>query len=241
MELSIVIPTLNEEKVLEKTLTAVKQLQGFDYELIVSDGLSKDKTIEIAKKFADKVVVDQGKTKQNIAMGRNAGAAVASGEFLVFMDADVIIPNINNFFTRALSLFEQDKNLAGLTVFLQVAPEHVTLSDKLFFGLVNRIYQFSNNVLHSGAASGEFQMVRAEKFKQVGGFNSNLAVGEDNDLFARLSKVGSTRVETGLHVMHTSRRAHSIGWSKLLWLWMVNLIFIKFLKSSFSKEWEAIR
>ncbi|MCL5775137.1 MAG: hypothetical protein M1333_02900, partial [Patescibacteria group bacterium] len=131
--------------------------------------------------------------------------------------------------------------LCGLTVFLKVLPEHVTLSDQMFFGVVNRLYQFYNNVLHLGMASGEFQMIRAEAFKKVGGFNPTLVVGEDNDLFGRLSTIGKTRVETGLFVMHTSRRAHSVGWTKLLGLWAINLIFNKVIKRSFSKEWKVIR
>ena len=241
MKLSIIVPTLNEEKVIAKTLSALKALRVVSYEIIVSDGGSTDRTVELAKKYADKVVVHDRKTRQTIGGGRNAGAAVATGEYLLFMDADVFIPNINEFFQQTLERFEKDRGLCGLTVFLKVLPEHVTLSDKMFFGLVNRVYQFYNNVLHLGMASGEFQMVRASAFKQVGGFNGALVVGEDNDLFGRLSKVGRTWVETGLFVMHTSRRAHNVGWAKLLSLWVINLVYNKVIRRSFSKEWKVIR
>lgn len=241
MKLSIIVPTLNEEKVIARTLSAVRELRAVSYEVILSDGASSDRTVELARKYADKMVVHDGQTRQTIAGGRNAGAAVANGDYLVFMDADVYIPNINEFFRQALERFETEPALCGLTVFLKVLPEHVTLSDRLFFGLVNRLYQFCNNVLHWGRASGEFQMVRAEVFRQVGGFNERLVVGEDNDLFGRLSQAGRTRVETGLFVMHTSRRAHHVGWTRLLSLWLLNSLFNKFIKRSFSKEWKAIR
>lgn len=239
--ISIIIPTLNEEKVLERTLKALSVLNITDYEIIVSDGASKDRTVEIAKKFAHAVVVHEEPHRQNIAEGRNLGAAQAKGEFLVFIDADVFIPEINNFFGRALEMFEKDSGLVGLTVFLKVLPEHVTLSDRLFFGMVNRFNQFSNNILHVGAAAGEFQMVRAETFKKLGGYNEAIVIGEDNELFGRLSRVGKTQVETGLYVLHTSRRAHDVGWFKLLFLWWINLFYIKFFKKSFSKEWKPIR
>ncbi len=241
MKLSIIVPTLNEEKVIAKTLGSLKDLRSASYEIIVSDGASTDRTVELAAQFADKVVVHDGKTRQTIGGGRNAGAEKASGEYFVFMDADVVVPNINEFFRQAVERFEEDPRLCGLTVFLKVLPEHVTLSDQMFFGVVNRLYQFYNNVLHLGMASGEFQMIRAEAFKKVGGFNPTLVVGEDNDLFGRLSTIGKTRVETGLFVMHTSRRAHSVGWTKLLGLWAINLIFNKVIKRSFSKEWKVIR
>ncbi|HVY67343.1 MAG TPA: glycosyltransferase [Patescibacteria group bacterium] len=239
--LSIIIPTLNEEKVIGETLRGLQDLRISDCEVIVSDGASRDRTVEIAGHYADRIVRHEQDWRQTIGQGRNAGAAVAVGDILLFMDADVRVPDINGFFAHALRLFAEDASLAGLTVFLKVVPEEVTLSDRLFFGLVNRIYQVSNNWLHVGAASGEFQMVRASAFRQVGGFNPKIVVGEDNDLFARLGKVGSTRVETGLHVFHTSRRAHRIGWPQLLSLWLMNLVFAKLLRRSYSKEWRPVR
>jgi glycosyltransferase involved in cell wall biosynthesis len=239
--ISIIIPTLNEEKILEKTLKALCELNAVPYEIIVSDGGSTDKTVQIAKKFANKVVTHDGKTRQTIGIGRNAGAKIASGELLLFLDADVFIPEINDFFVKAINLFDQDKKLAGLTVFLKVLPESVTISDWLFFSMVNRSHQFFNNVLHSGTASGEFMMVRASAFNQINGFNEKLIMGEDNDLFARLSKIGATKIESGLYVMHTARRAHDVGWFKLLPLWWLNMVYNKIFKRSFSKEWKVIR
>lgn len=197
--------------------------------------------MEIAKKYADKVVEHDGKARQNIAQGRNDGAAVASGDYLLFLDADVTIPEINNFFATALNLFDSDNKLVGLTVYLKVLPEHVTLSDKLFFGMVNFQTQIFNNYFNAGMAAGEFQMTRAESFRQVGGYDPKLTVGEDHDLFRKLSKIGKTRTEDGLHVFHTSRRAHNVGWPKLLFLWWFNFLFIKIFKRSYSKEWKAIR
>lgn len=239
--LSIIVPTLNEEKVIETTLKSIKGLSVVDYELIVSDGASRDNTVKIAQAHAHKVVVHSSRSRQNIAQGRNAGAAAARGDFLVFIDADVTIPQINDFFSRALDLFANDPQLVGLTVFLKVLPQHVTLSDRLFFGLVNRFNQFSNNVLHLGVAAGEFQMIKSGAFARAGGYNHKLVVGEDNDLFARLGKIGRTKVATGLHVYHTSRRAHNVGWPQLLFLWWFNLFFVKIFGRSFSKEWEVVR
>ena len=239
--ISIVIPTLNEEKILERMLKALRVLDSVPYEIIVSDGGSTDGTVAIAKKYADKVVEHDSKSRQTIGIGRNDGAAVASGDILLFLDADVFIPEINDFFVEVTKQFETDQKLVGLTVFLKVLPEHVTLSDRLFFGIVNRLHQINNNCFHMGSASGEFMMLRANKFRQLAGFNEKLVVGEDNDLFARLSKLGRTRIETGLHVFHTSRRAHDIGWYKLLPLWVINFVYIRLFKKSLSKEWKVIR
>src|SRR5690348_14444255 len=120
--LSIIIPTLNEETVLEGTISALRVMRTTPYEVIVSDGHSADKTVEIAKKFADKVVEHDGKTRQNISQGRNAGAAAAKGEFLVFLDADGRIENPDSFFTEAIKQFSLNPKLVALTVKIKVFP-----------------------------------------------------------------------------------------------------------------------
>lgn len=239
--ISIIVPTLNEEKILRQSLSELKKLSSVDFELIVSDGGSTDKTLAIAKELADTVVENISGQRQTIALGRNLGAQKARGEFLVFVDADVFIPHINDFFIQALKQFSADSKLTGLTVFLKVLPEHVTLSDRLFFWFINRFLQFSNNFLHSGAASGEFQMIRKSAFESLGGYNEKLVMGEDNDMFSRLSRIGQTKVETGLFVMHTSRRAHHSGWAKLLFLWWTNSLHNKIWKKSLSREWKVVR
>lgn len=239
--ISFIIPTLQEEAVIEKLLKNLKELTLSDSEIIVSDGGSTDKTTVIAKNFADKVVENLSGQRQTIAEGRNAGAAAAVGDYLVFIDADVFIYDINNFFQQALNFFNQQKDLVALCVFLRVFPEQATLADKFFFFLANYQKVLLNNIFHSGSATGEFQMIATRAFKRLGGFNNGLAVSEDDELFGRLAQIGATKIATNLCVYHTGRRAHKIGWFKLLMLWWINLFYIKVFKRSFSKQWEVIR
>ena len=135
--ISIIIPTLNEEKIIEKTLKSLKELKG-DYEIIVSDGKSTDRTVSISKMYADKVVVYEGEARQTIAMGRNLGASVASGEYLLFLDADIAIPNPSFFFSKLLKEFN-DKKFVGATVFLKVYKEMATIGDNIFYSMLNYI------------------------------------------------------------------------------------------------------
>jgi glycosyltransferase involved in cell wall biosynthesis len=237
--ISIIIPTLNEEKIIEKTLKSLRELKG-DYEIIVSDGKSTDKTIEISKKYADKVVVYDGVTRQTIAMGRNLGATHASGEYLLFLDADTYIPDINNFFERMLKIFKE-RNLVGLSVYLKVFPEMANFGDIVIFWLSNRFLFILNSVFKRGSSYGEFQMVKTEVFKKLNGYDERIAVAEDNEFFERLAKVGRTRIEPSLIVFHTSRRAHKIGWPKLLFLWWVNQISVMIRGRSYHSEWKVIR
>ena len=76
--------------------------------------------------------------------------------------------------------------------------------------------------------------------KNKNGYNENFVASEDYDLFSRLSKIGHTRMgETP--DFHTGRRAHAIGWPKLLRLWVGNTIYNIIYRHSLSSEWEVIR
>ena len=147
MKLSFIIPTLQEETVIEKILKNLRQITVFDYEIIVSDGGSKDKTVEIAKQYADKVVENTTGQRQTIAIGRNEGAKAATGEYLIFLDADVFIPEPNKFFERALGSFNEQLNLFGLSGWVRVFPEMETWAD--FFGYViisDCMFYLQNNI-----------------------------------------------------------------------------------------------
>jgi len=114
VSISFVIPTLQEESVLEKLLTNLNQIPEFPYEIIVSDGGSTDKTQEIANRLANKLVVYKDQKRQTIAQARNMGAAEASGEFLIFLDADVYITNPNVFLRGPWRVLGKTPNWLGL-------------------------------------------------------------------------------------------------------------------------------
>ncbi len=239
--ISIIVPTLNEESVLEKTLKNIRQMKSIPYELIISDGNSMDKTIEIARKYTDKIVVYKGEKRQTIGGGRNLGAGIARGSYLVFQDADVVVPDPDVFFGKAIRVFDDDPETAGITVSVRVMKELETRSDRIFFGIVNHIHFLTNNILGRGSACGEFQMIRRDAFLRAGGYNEALTVAEDNDMFARLSKTGKTRMIPDLVVFHTGRRAHKIGWPRLLASWLLNGLSVALFKKAAYREWKPVR
>ena len=239
--ISIIIPTLNEAKDIEKTFQSLRELNICDYEIIVSDGRSTDNTIELANKYGAKVVVYSGTKRQTISNARNLGASIAIGDVFVFLDADVTIPDINGFFKKTLDLFQKEVSLVALTVRLKILPELETFADKFFLTFFAYINFLGNNVFGIGAGSGEFQMIRAATFKKIKGYNENIAVAEDVDIFQRLAKQGKTRIEMSLCIMQTGRRVHKVGWPKLLWQWSINGFSVMFLKRSYNSVWEEIR
>jgi glycosyltransferase involved in cell wall biosynthesis len=238
--ISFIIPTKNEISVIEKTLRAVRQYSG-EKEIIVSDGNSTDGTVEIIKQLSDHVVTHDSPHRQTISAGRNAGALLAQGEFLIFIDADVIVPNIDSFISNAMVYFKNDPDLIAITVEYKVFPEYETTMDKIMFKCASFSHRVLNNILHIGSAGGEFQMMRAESFRSIGGFNESIALSEDADLFQRLAKIGKTAYIGKLYIYHTGRRAHKIGWPKLIYQWIAGWISLTFFKKSFVDEWEEIR
>lgn len=240
--ISIIIPTLKEEKAIGLILNSLKSNLQIPHEIIVSDGGSRDKTVEIAKQYTNKVVVFSGPNRQTIAQGRNDGAKTATGNFLVFLDADCSIPDPNQFFKIALANFETNKNLVALAGQILVKPEEETRTDKFFFGLMNFLTRIKNNKFNSGdAAGGEFQMIRSDSFKLVNGYREDLVTREDRDLFKRLSKIGKVTSNPELIVYHTGRRAHQVGWSRLVVLFLINTVHFHIFDKVFSKEWTEIR
>ncbi len=227
---------------MEKILKNLRQISSFDYEIIVSDGGSKDKTREIASGYADKVVVYSGTKRQTIGQAKNLGAKQAAGEFLVFLDADIYVPEPDKFFARALKHFEGDGRLVALSGWLRVFPEMETFGDKIGYGiLTNWSLVVNNNILRTGAGCGEFAMIRARDFNKVGGYREDLAVDEDQDLPRRLVKIGRTKTDPQLLLFHTGRRPHAIGWPRLLWQWTTNWLSLVLLNHSADTEWKVIR
>jgi len=239
--ISIIIPTLNEENYLRRTLENLRQIKNTRYEIIISDGRSTDGTLRIAHDYTDKIAVYAGQERQTISNGRNLGAKEAAGNFLVFMDSDVIIPEPDDFFRKLLAEFSQNENLVAATVKVWVLSEMEHFGDKILFGLLNFINRVNNNFFHKGSASGEFQMMRKGVFEKSGGFNEKLVAGEDFEFFSRLSKIGQTRMITDLCIYHSGRRVHKVGWMKTMGLWVANYLSTVFFKKAASKEWKVIR
>lgn len=237
--ISIIIPAFKEEKWIADTIRQFKAL-SIPHEVIVSDGRSPDRTVEIAKLHTDKVVVYSGVNKHNAAIGRNDGAKMASGDILVFIDASGVIPNINAFFARALAFFEHDQNLVALNVYQWIAPNE-TWMDRIILWLTNTVLRIQNNLLRHGMGSGKFMMMRRSAFERVGGFREELAVGEDGDIVNRLAKIGRTYIDPSLYILYPGRREHQLGWTRLLWSWTRDWTAVRLFGKAKTDQWKAVR
>jgi len=212
MKISIVIPTLNEEKYLPGLLKDLSKQTFKDYEIIVADANSKDKTREIAKKYKAKIV--QG---GHPGIGRNNGAKIARGEFIFFLDADVRLEK--DFLERAYKEIKERKlNLATC----EFIPLSNLLIDKVMHNFSNmyiKINQYSNP--HAG---GCCIIVNKDIFNKANGFNESLKLAEDHDFVKRASKFSQLRVLKNTNVKISVRRLEKEGRLNLIKKYMqVNL------------------
>ncbi len=240
--ISVIIPSLNEEKLIQQTLNQFSPeiKSKYDIEVIVSDGGSIDNTLKIIdRNIADLIVEAKPGEKQNIPQGRNAGAYAASGKYMYFFNADTLIKDVDLFFTTSINAFNDEKILA-LTCRIHVFPDDIRLADKIFHGFYNNYVRILNG-LGMGMGRGECHMVRAEEFKKANGYNEELAAGEDYDLYRRIKKDGKIKFLNNLTVYESPRRYRKYGYMSVFGDWTKNSFSVFFKNKSVSKVWEAVR
>lgn len=177
MKISVVVPAFNEEALLPASLAAIRAAMGAfeDAELIVCDNNSTDRTAEIAREAGARVVFEP---VNQIARARNAGAAAASGDWLVFVDADSY-PSAP-LFREALTAMQSERYLAGgATVALETRDPLV----RLWLAAWNTLSRMTR------WAAGSFIFCESAAFREIGGFSPELYAGEEIDLFQRLKRL----------------------------------------------------
>jgi len=181
MRLSIIIPAYNEAKYLEKTIqtahNALREANIEPYEIIVADDASTDETAQIAAQM-DAKVVQAG--KRNIGAARNAGAASAASDFLLFVDADTLInPQV---LQEMESAFIQGA-VAGGTGIVWSEPSHSWVGDAGLW-----LWNFASKRLT--LLAGSFLFVQREAFEQIDGFNEQFFASEELDFTKKLKPLG---------------------------------------------------
>lgn len=245
VNISIVIPTKNEGKYIGRTIRQYyPYLEEYGLEIIISDANSTDDTIEVVENIrrtwqTDRVRYVQRPGPQNIAIGRNAGAAVASGSLLFHTDADVFLPNVRGFFDAALRAFQRPEVVAATTP-IWVYPEERGWKDRLYHLLMNALIRLSFT-LGVYLAKGECQLVRRSVFERIEGYNEKIIAGEDCNLFYRLHKEGKIAYLYRQSVHHSPRRFRKYGYIGLTMVYLREGLSLLFRGKSWVEEWRQVR
>lgn len=200
--LTIIIPTLNEEEHLPLLLDSVKRQNLDRYELIVADAGSKDRTLEIARRY-DCHIVPGGLP----ARGRNEGAKAALGDLLLFLDADIVLRD--GFLKVVLGEFESKRIDAGSFC---LEPQTGGILTKFLINLFyNWPIQFCEPFLPHGAQA---ILVRRAIHERLGGFDEEIKLAEDHDYMRRAKDIGKFGILRSGRVLISIRRFETDGWLK---------------------------
>ncbi len=199
-KVSIVIPAKNEEDFLPTLLESIRIQTVQPHEIIVADAGSTDKTPEIARSFGAQVV--KGGMP---GPGRNLGAACATGDLILFLDADVAFPQ-KDFIESAVREFEERKlDIATADVLLQEGKTY----DKAAHTFYNAYARLWGSV--HPHAPGFCILVRRSIHEAIGGFDETVQFCEDHDYANRASRKGSFGFLNSVRISVTTRRQERDG------------------------------
>jgi glycosyltransferase involved in cell wall biosynthesis len=189
LKISAVVPAFNEEKLLAASLASIRDAmssftdKGWAIELIVCDNNSTDRTAEIARAAGATVVFEP---VNQIARARNCGAVAATGDWLVFVDADSY-PS-RELFADVAATIETGKFIFGGSTAEMDTSSRAGRAGILLWNTISRVCKW---------AAGSFIFCEAAAFRKVGGFSNELFAGEELDLskkFKTLARATGRRV-----------------------------------------------
>lgn len=173
---SVIVTTKNEEKNVEQCLRSIKNQIFGDIELILVDNCSKDRTVEIAKKYTDNVYL-RGPERSS---QRNFGAKISEGKYLLFLDADMILsPNVIGECLKKCEI----EGFDALYI-----PERIVGN-----GFWIEVRDFERS-FYTGTVIDAVRFVRNDVFKRISGFDESLVGPEDWDFDRRVGEVGKKGV-----------------------------------------------
>jgi len=204
--ISVIVPTLNEEESIETCLSSVRNQTVSDFELILSDGESNDKTVETSRRYVDKIVVS---SNRGIGTQQNLGAKFAEGEVLVFIHADTIV---GESLLEEVSGATNDGYIGGGCVVKTVGEGYKC---KLFDEAIKLINVILNpfNIL----CTGEVLFFRKDVFMKNNGFKD--VFFEDADMLLRARNDGKLKLLKST-VVTSGRRFREGFWKKMIFEWM---------------------
>jgi glycosyltransferase involved in cell wall biosynthesis len=226
MRISVIIPAYNEEKLIAETLRSIREAlgafteRGWANEIIVCDNNSTDRTAELAREGGAQVVFEP---VNQIARARNTGARAASGDWLVFVDADSK-PGVALFADVARAI-ESGRCLAGGATMYFDGDARWAKMGVSAWNCISRVAKF---------AAGAFIFCEATAFRELGGFDEQLYVSEEIDLSKRLKKLARKRGKSVVilheHPMSTSsRKVHLYSFGE--YLRFMGVLALKFGRS----------
>lgn len=204
--ISIVIPAHNEEECLPATLEALRGQDHPDFETIVVTNGCTDQTAEVARGRCDQLHELQ---ERGLGPARNLGAEKATGQLLLFLDADTILePGALSTIARQFQRHHAAGTLRGV-------PDPGKSSYKMIYFLKNLVH-----LSHAHHGSSGVILCWKDHFDAVGGFDNELYLRENSDLMKKLRRFGGYKYISATPAITSMRRYEMTGTTEMILLWM---------------------
>jgi len=215
---SVIIPCLNEEHFLPHLLIDLQKQSFRDFEVIVVDGHSDDRTQAKVSEFTFVKLINS--QKRNVSYQRNLGAKHARGKYLIFFDADNRLIDINY--------------LKSFSVKIKVTPVTIcsTLADVIDSSVLDKLMVVGGNTLVFISAflkrplfAGACLCTESTFFRKIGGFNEKLKLSEDHELVKRSISYGASyKLFRHPRYIFSPRRFHKDGYRHVLYQWLLGFL-----------------
>jgi glycosyltransferase involved in cell wall biosynthesis len=227
---SVIIPTLNEEQNLPQLLASLTKQTHKDFEVIVSDGHSEDKTKQKADEFVNQISLKFVESpKRKLTSQRNFGAKYAEGEYLIFLDADYLTDE--DFLTQLLNII--NKTSASVIVPMTI-PMTKSFFWKSYYSIANKSLPLML-FLKKPFAVGSPICVKKEMFERLGGYDDGVYIYEDQYLFQQLFKLGAKIAFSKAKLYFSTRREERDGKFKFIYDNIISSLYL-LLKGPIKKE-----
>lgn len=229
--ISIVIPAYNEERLIGRCLTSLKNQQfARPYEIIVVNNNSTDATEKIARSFGVKVIHE---LQQGVVFARQKGLLTARGEIVISGDSDCLYPP--DWLQKIYAIFKQNSSLVAVSgpAIVDTYPWWAYAHYTCGFALTHLVFKITGYVLYVVGSNFAY---KRQVFLDIGGYNTYLDCGGDEfDPLYRLQKIGKAVYNKNVQIIGNNRR-YEVGFVKWLFIHLFYYYWVGFIVNKMTKR-----
>ncbi len=201
--ISIIIPTLNEEKHIHRLLDSLKNQDFKNFEIVIVDASNNNKTINVIKKYKTDLTINIIKSKKNVSFQRNLGVKKAKTQYIIFIDADSVPDNK----TIGKTYFEmKNKNIES------GGGHTYPLSSKVLYNIYYLLFRIFTRIFYKmDGINGCYIFTKKSIHEKIKGFNEEIILAEDYEYTKRLVKSSNFKLLTDVKVKTSIRRFNHDG------------------------------